>query len=95
MHGGISKHAIKIKTDALFENKHLKRNDLFSTIKRNNISDNTIAVFVHNLQSLSKHIDDIVSDDRIINLTLWYLQKHKPIIRFCLENNENIEIYQY
>ena len=70
MHGGISKPAIKIKTDALFENKHLNRNDLFSTIKRNNISDNTIVVFVHNLQSLSKHIDDIVSDDRIINLTL-------------------------
>ena len=40
---------------------------LFSTIKRNNASGNIITVFVHNAQSLSKHIDDIVIDDRIIN----------------------------
>ena len=61
------KFVIKVNKDALFEYERLKQNDLFSTIKRNNTSDKTIIVFVHNLWSLSKHIDDIVSDDRIIN----------------------------
>ena len=44
-----------------------KQNDLFSTIKRNNISGNTITVFVHSARSLSKHINDTICDDRIIN----------------------------
>ena len=52
---------------ALSEYERLKQNDLFSTIKRNNTSDNSITVFVHNVRSLSKHINDIVCDDRIIN----------------------------
>ena len=29
------------------------------------MSDNSITVFVHNVKSLSNHIDDKVSDDRI------------------------------
>ena len=62
------KFVIKVNKDALFEYERLKQNDLFSTIKRNNTSDKTIIVFVHNLRSLSKHIDDIVSDGRIINM---------------------------
>ena len=37
-------------------------------MKRNNILDNTVTVFVHNVQSLSKHIDDTVSDDRMMKL---------------------------
>ena len=51
----------------MFEYARLKQNELFFTIKGNNISDDTIIVFVHNVQSFSKHIDDIVSDARIIN----------------------------
>ena len=31
------------------------------------ISENTITMFADNLQSLSKHIDDVACDDRIIN----------------------------
>ena len=31
------------------------------------MSDDTITVFVHNVRSLSKHTDDVVSDDRIKN----------------------------
>ena len=31
------------------------------------MSHNTITVFVHNVRSLSKHIDDAVSNDRIVN----------------------------
>ena len=61
------KSAIKVNKDTLLEYEYMKQNDLFSTIERNNISDNTITVFVHNLRSLSKHIDDVVSDDRIIH----------------------------
>ena len=45
----------------------MKQNDLFFTIKRNNISEDTITVLVHDVRSFSKHIDDIVSDNRIIN----------------------------
>ena len=61
------KSAIKVNKEALSEYERLKQNDLFSTIKRNNTSDNSITVFVHNVRSLSKHINDIVCDDRIIN----------------------------
>ena len=31
------------------------------------MSDDTITVFLHNMRSLSKHIDDIVSGDKIMN----------------------------
>ena len=50
----------------MFESECLKQNDLFSIIKRN-IWDDTFTVFVHNVRSLSKHINDIARDDRIIN----------------------------
>ena len=50
---------MKANKDALFE--HL------SVIKRNNVSDDTITVLVHNVRSLSKHIHGIVSDNRTIN----------------------------
>ena len=59
--------AINVNKDVLFQDHHLKQNDWFYTIKRNNISDNTFTVFVHNTQSLSKHIDDIINDGRVIS----------------------------
>ena len=65
--GEFKKSAIKINKETLSNYKRLKQNDLFSTIKRNNISDNTITVYFHNVRSLSKHINDIVCDNRIIN----------------------------
>ena len=40
--------AIKVNRETLFKYERLKQNDLFSMIKRNNTSDNTITVFVHN-----------------------------------------------
>ena len=52
------KSAIKVNKDAWSEYEHQKQNDLFSTIKRNNVLDDSITVFVYNIQSLSKHIDD-------------------------------------
>ena len=51
----------------MFEYERLKQDHLFSTIKRNTISNDKIIGFVHTVRSLSKHTDDIVSDDRIIN----------------------------
>ena len=64
--------AIKVNKDALLEYQRLKQNDLFSTIKRNAISGYTVTVLVHNVRSLPRHdivsdIDDIVSDNRIMN----------------------------
>lgn len=35
--------------------------------KKSNISDAPITGFAHNVRSLSKHIHDIVSDDRIVS----------------------------
>ena len=61
------KSAIKVNKETFSEYERLKQNDIFSTIKRNNTSDDTIIVFVQNVRSLSKHINDIVSDDRIAN----------------------------
>ena len=54
--GETKKSAIKVNKDALLEFECLKQNDLFSTTKRNDISDNSITVSVHNGRSLSKHI---------------------------------------
>ena len=50
----------------MLEYKRLKQNDLFSTIKRSIISANTLTVLAHNVRLLSKHVDDILSDDEII-----------------------------
>ena len=38
----------------------MKQNDLFSTIKRNGLSEDTLTSLVHNVRSVSKHVDDIV-----------------------------------
>ena len=59
--------AIKVNKDALLEYQRLKQNDLFYTIKRNAISGYTVTVLVHNVRSLPRHVDDIISDNRIIN----------------------------
>ena len=51
----------------MFEYERLKQNNLFSTIKRNAISENTITVLVHNVRSLSKRKDDILDDGILVN----------------------------
>ena len=65
--GEFKKSVIKVNRDALLEYKRLKQNDLFSTMKRNAISGDTIAVFVNNVRSLPRHVNHIVSDHSIIN----------------------------
>ena len=52
-----------------------QKQDLFSTIKLNAISGNTVTALVHKVRSLLRHVDNIVSDNRI--RTLYDLQKHK------------------
>ena len=42
-------------------------NDLCYSIKVNTFSDDTVTIFVHNVISLWRYIDDIVSNDRIID----------------------------
>ena len=61
------KSAIKVNKDGLLEYERLKQNDLFSTVKRNAIWDETVTVLVHNVRSLPRHVDNIISDDGIIN----------------------------
>ena len=58
--GEFEKSAIKVTKDALLEYERLKQNDLFSTIK-------TVTALANNLRSLPRHVDYIVSDNRIIN----------------------------
>ena len=58
---------IKVDEDALLEYECLKQNDLFSIKERNATSGDTVTVLVHNVRSLPRHLDDIVSDNRIIN----------------------------
>ena len=64
--GEYKKSEIKLNRYALLEYERLKQNDLFFTIKINFLSDDTITIRVHNVRSYSKHVDDIVSDNRII-----------------------------
>ena len=64
--GEFKKSVIKVNRDALLEYKCLKQNDLFSTMKRNAISGNTITVFVNNVKSLPRHVNHIVSDHSIV-----------------------------
>ena len=40
---------------------------MFPTLKRSIILDDTITILVHNVRPLSKHVNDIVSDSKIIN----------------------------
>ena len=68
--GEFEKSAIKINKDALLEYERLKENYLFSRLKRSIISHNTITILVHNVRSLSKHVNDIVSDSRIMNVDI-------------------------
>ena len=65
--GEFKKSAIKVNKDALLEYKGPKKNDLFSTMKRNAILGDTVASFVNNMRSFPRHVDDIVKDNLIIN----------------------------
>ena len=64
--GEFKKSVIMVNRDALLEYKCLKQNDLFSTMKRNAISGNTITVFVNNVKSLPRHVNNIVSEHSIV-----------------------------
>ena len=68
------KSAIKVNKDALLEYERLKENDLFLMLKRRINLDDTITILVQNVRSLSKHVNDIVSDSRIMNNDLQKLK---------------------
>ena len=59
---GFKKSMIKVNKDALLKHERLKQKDLFST-KKNAILGNTVTVFVHNVRSLPRCADDIVSEN--------------------------------
>ena len=60
----------------MLEYERLKQNDLFTKIKRNTISEDTLTVFFHNVRSLSKHVNGILGNDRIMDdeITEWILR---------------------
>ena len=64
--GKFRKSAIKVIKDALLVHERLEENNQFSTLKRSIISGDTITILIHNVRSLSKHVDDIVSDSRMM-----------------------------
>ena len=78
----------------MLQYKRMKVNDLFSTIKRNTISDDAIIVFAHNVRLLSKHTDDIGNDDRMINIGIIGLTKTQinPSGSTC-EINETLKFF--
>ena len=93
---------MKVNEDVLLEYERPKQNGLFSTIKRNAISGDTVTVLVHNVRSLPRHVDDIVSDKRIINNNIRFTETQiKPsdstckiietlnVFNFNFNNNEN------
>ena len=65
--GEFKKSAIKINKDALLEYECLRQNDLSFTVERNAILGNTVTVFVRNVRSLPRNVDDILSGNGIIN----------------------------
>ena len=71
---------MKVNKDALLEYERLKENELFFTFKRSIISDNTITILVHNVISLSKHVNDKVNDSRIMNNDIIGLTKTRIIL---------------
>ena len=75
----------KVNKDAFLEYERLKQNYLFPTIKRNAISGNTVTVLVHNVRSLPRHKDDVVSDNIIINNdVIEFTETQIKVIRFYL-----------
>ena len=67
---------IKVNKDALLAYEPLRKIYIFSTIKRYAISGDILTVLVHNVRSLPQYVDEVVSDNRIINSDID-LQKHK------------------
>ena len=55
--GEIKKSIVKVNKDVLLEYEQLKQNGLFSTVKRNAISGDTVAVLVYNVRSFPRHVD--------------------------------------
>ena len=98
----LKKSAIMVNNDELIEYKSLEQNDLFSTIKRNAIQGDTVKVLVHTVRSLLRHVDDLISDNRIINNVIMGFTELKiklsdstskvvETLNFCNVNFNNTE----
>ena len=71
--GELKKSAIKVNKDALLEYERLKQNDLFSTVKK--CLGDKVTILVHNVRSLPRDVDDILSDNWIINNgIIWFTE---------------------
>ena len=77
----------------MLEYERMKENDLFFIIKRNTISDDSVTVFARKVRSLSKHINDIVKDYRIINNGIIGFTKLQSIHPVLLQNKQNFKTF--
>ena len=60
--------SIKVNMDALNKYERLTDHCWFSAIDRNSVSDKALKIFVMNVSSFRKHVNDIVFDQRYFNL---------------------------
>lgn len=51
----------------MLEQERLKDNELIFLDNKKAVSGDTAVILVHNVRSIPRHVDDTVSDNRIIN----------------------------
>ena len=87
--------AVKVTKNTLLEYQCQKQNDLFYLIKKKNFLQ-TVTILVHNMISLSKHVDNTISDDRIINKCIIGLTETEinPLVFTC-KIIENLEFLKF
>ena len=61
--------------NALNDYERLKKHCLFSTIDGDTVSDDTLTVFILNLLSLAKYLNDVVTAISVLIMILLNLQK--------------------
>ena len=65
--GEFKRTSIKVSQEALAEYERLKNHSLFSEIKKNTVSNDTLTLLILNVRSLTKHVSDLANDYRILN----------------------------
>ena len=73
--------------EALNEYEWLKDHCLFSAIDKNAVSDDTLTIFILNVRSLAKHLNNIVCDYRCLkNDDIGFAETQNKTIRFYIHN---------
>ena len=68
---------------------------MFSTKRRNTISGDTVTDLTHNVRSLSRHLDDIISDNRIVNSNIIeFMQTHIKLSDSTCKTTETLRFFK-